>query len=460
MYQSDQVTLTRQTPLELQIVRSEAGLSLRSNFAWVLTGNLVYAACQWGMIVALAKLSNPHMVGQFALGLAIATPVLMFTNLHLRVVQASDAKRLYSFTEYLQLRIALTSAAMAVIAGVVWFGSYERRTAMVVMAVAVAKGIETLSDIHYGLFQLNDRLDQTGRSMILRGTLSVFALGVGLYLTRDVFWGCIGLALVWLTTLLLFDVRHRHRFETRSKKGGQLQRQSGSSQAGNRDHELHRKLELIRLALPLGIVATMASINLNMPRYFIHARMGEHQLGVFSATAYATVAMTLVSDALGHCAMPRLSRLYASGRLAQIRSLLFRLLAAGAAVGLAGVAIAQLMGARLLATFYSQEYAKQSRVFVMLACASAIQCISSLLNSGITSARCFRIQVPIFALAAAASALACARLVPGAGLAGGALAMVIGAVVHLVLAAAVARYLLMAPNSWMLGDRAQRGADK
>ena len=58
------------------------GLSLRSNFVWILTGNLVYAACQWGMIVALAKLGSSFMVGQFSLGLAIATPVLKFTNLH------------------------------------------------------------------------------------------------------------------------------------------------------------------------------------------------------------------------------------------------------------------------------------------------------------------------------------------------------------------------------------------
>ena len=64
------------------------GLSLRSNFAWVLTGNVIYAACQWGAIVALAKLGSSFMIGQFSLGLAIATPVLMFTNLHLRAVQA------------------------------------------------------------------------------------------------------------------------------------------------------------------------------------------------------------------------------------------------------------------------------------------------------------------------------------------------------------------------------------
>src|SRR5690349_24121955 len=116
------------------------GLSLRSNFVWILTGNLVYAACQWGMIVALAKLGSSFMVGQFSLGLAIATPVLMFTNLQLRSLQATDAMHQYSLQEYLGLRIITTLIAMVVVASITWIGGYERATAMVILAVGCAKG--------------------------------------------------------------------------------------------------------------------------------------------------------------------------------------------------------------------------------------------------------------------------------------------------------------------------------
>jgi len=198
---------------------------------------------------------------------------------------------------------------------------------------------------------------------------------------------------------------------------------------------------LMRLALPLGIVTTLASINLNMPRYFIEARMGEHELGIFSALAYATVAMTLVSDSLGHCAMPRMSRLYADGQLADFRSVLVQLSAIGCALGLSGLAIARVMGTRLLSTFYSPEYAASSPVFIQLMLATAIHCVAGMLTSGILAARCFKVQVPMFALVVAANALACYRLVPASGLAGGAKAMVIGAVVRIVLAAAVVVYL-------------------
>ena len=106
----------------------------------------------------------------------------------------------------------MTMAGLAVIGGIACFGHYEQQTKMVILAVALAKGIETLSDIHYGLFQLNDRLDQIGRSMILRGGLSVAAVSTALCVTRNVLWGCVGLALVWLAALLFFDVRRGRRF--------------------------------------------------------------------------------------------------------------------------------------------------------------------------------------------------------------------------------------------------------
>ena len=60
--------------------------SLRHNFLWTLSGNLVYATCLWGMLVVLTKLGSPGVVGRFSLAAAVATPVFMFANLQLRAV--------------------------------------------------------------------------------------------------------------------------------------------------------------------------------------------------------------------------------------------------------------------------------------------------------------------------------------------------------------------------------------
>jgi O-antigen/teichoic acid export membrane protein len=425
------------------------GLSLRSNFAWVLSGNVVFAACQWGIIVALAKLGSSLMVGQFSLGLAIATPVLMFTNLYLRTVQATDARRTYRFGEYFQLRVTMTVIGLMVITAVACLGSYQRATMMVILAVGLAKGIETLSDIHYGLFQLNDRLDQTGRSLMIRGFLSLAGLSAGLYFTHDVLWGCAGLVLAWIAAFFLFDVRRGRRF----------------AQASSQRAHLRRQWTLARLALPLGIVTTIAAVNLNMPRYFIHARLGDRQLGIYSAMAYATVAVTLVSDSLGHSAIPRLSRLYAGGRLGEFRSLLSKLAGVGFVLGLAGVTAAHMAGRPLLRIFYSPEYAARSGVFTLLMAATAIHCVAAVFTSGITSARCFRIQVPLYAAMAAANALACAVWIPRFGLAGGAMGMIVAAALQLVIGAAILGFLVLSPRrrsdiiagTTLVGDRWEPG---
>jgi O-antigen/teichoic acid export membrane protein len=161
--------------------------------------------------------------------------------------------------------------------------------------------------------------------------------------------------------------------------------------------------------------------------------------------AYATVAMILVSDSLGHCAIPRLARLYSGGQFAEFRTLLLQLVATGAGLGLAGLAAAQLLGVRLLTIFYGREYAAHHRTFLVLILATAIYCVACMFTSAITAARCFRIQAPIYMLIAGSNALACARWVPAAGLAGGAAAMALGATVHLVLGATVVGYLLRSP---------------
>src|SRR5262245_54066435 len=79
-------------------------LSLRHNFSWTLLGNGLYAACQWAIVVVLAKLGTPEMVGKFTFALSLTAPVILLANLNLRRLQATDARHEYEFGEYLGLQ--------------------------------------------------------------------------------------------------------------------------------------------------------------------------------------------------------------------------------------------------------------------------------------------------------------------------------------------------------------------
>jgi O-antigen/teichoic acid export membrane protein len=410
-------------------------LPLHLNFFWTAAGNITYALSQWGMIVILAKLTSAFMVGQFALGIAISTPAIRLANLQLRSVQVSDTHREYHFREYLGLRFATTTIALlgVIIFAIVMEESYS--TTKVICAVAAVKAIEAVSDIYYGLFQANDRLDRIGQSMILKAFLSTVAFATGLYLTRDVSWGLLSLGVSWLLLLLFFDARSSRRFL--------FPGHNASWSTTLRPHfDWSRQFTLVRLAFPLGIMMALVALNLNMPRYFVHSKFGEEQLGVFSALAYMTIATTTLADALGNSATPALARMYARGALVQMGCLLKKLLVCAVALGAAGFVVALLFGRQILQLAYGPQYAHYANLFSWLMASGGAATVASVLTAAITATRAFRYQVFIFTAVCGTNLLACWWLVPLMGLTGAAIATLVSCLVVVLLSFFVLTFLI------------------
>src|SRR5487761_2005637 len=96
----------------MRATSTKTTVSMRGNFAWMTIGNAVYAASQWGMVSVLARLGSPEIVGQYALGVAVSTPILMLAQLNLRSVIATDVKREHSFADYRGVRLISLSLAL------------------------------------------------------------------------------------------------------------------------------------------------------------------------------------------------------------------------------------------------------------------------------------------------------------------------------------------------------------
>ena len=162
---------------ESSVVR---GLSLRANFSWTFVGNSVYSACQWGALVALAKLSSPLVVGQYSLGVAIAAPVISLTGLQIRSVIASDVRETYKFGEYVGFRILSTVLAMLAILAIPIVLHSGPLMTLLTFVVGLSLAIENISDVYYARLQYIDRMDRIAISQMIRGPLSRSKLGSGM----------------------------------------------------------------------------------------------------------------------------------------------------------------------------------------------------------------------------------------------------------------------------------------
>jgi O-antigen/teichoic acid export membrane protein len=419
-------------------------LTLRVNFLWTLSGNLVYAACQWGILVVLAKVGTPQLVGEFALALAITAPVVVGAGLSLRSVQVTDATSEYLFGDYLLVRLLTTAAAAVVIVGIVWFSNYGWHTAAIILVVGLAKAFESISDIFYGLLQQHERMDRIALSMMIKGPLSLAALGAAIYLTGDLLLGVCGLAAAWLLLLVVYDARNgvsvlkvvSNSEHTPAKFGSAL---ASHLQLSWRPRAL---MTLTLLALPVGIVMALISFNTNIPRYFIQQHLGAWDLGIFAAVAYPLAAGTIVVNALGQSAAPRLARYYADLDYLAFSALMLKLLCVGLAVGMGGILLIWLAGRPILLLIYQPEYADRVDLFLWLGIAAGIGYIASFLGYAMTAARYFRAQLPVFLTVTLVTAGSCAVLIPRYQLLGAAIASILATICQVVGSAAIIDHAL------------------
>ena len=419
-------------------------LTLRRNFSWTFTGNLIYAASQWGMLVVLAKLGSPEMVGQFTLGLAVTAPVIMFTNLQLRGIQATDAKGEYVFSDYLGLRLIATALAFLIIAGITLKAGYRWETSLVIWAITLAKAFESISDVFYGLIQQHERMDRIAIALMIKGPLSLLLLGIGVSLTGSVVGGSLGLAVAWGLVLFGWDLRNGKLILNNSSQGREREDLLvADAEPANSQNPLYPRWhiktlgKLVLLALPLGLVMMLISLNTNIPRYFLERYLGERELGIFSAISYLMVAGNMVVSALGQSASPRLAKYYAAGNSTAFRTLLFKLVGVGLMLGAGGVFVAVVAGKPILTLLYKPEYAERADLFAWLMVVAGITYVASFLGYGMTAARYFRVQMPLFVLVTGSSATTCFWLIPTQGVQGAVIALIVGAIVQVSITVGV-----------------------
>lgn len=388
------------------------GRALGKSAAWAFSGNAVFTLSQAGIVALLAKLGSPATVGRYALALAIVTPIMLLTRLQLRAVLVTDVQDEYSFSDYFGVRLCTNALGLGIVAVVVAAGDYPPETSAVIMLLGLVKWVEGVSDLMFGLLQRSDRWDVISTSTAIKGLLSLPLLGAVIWQTGSLPLGLAATAGWYLVVLAAYEIPIARRL------------------AAERGEAFRPTLmvgvlwQVTRLALPLGLGATLVSLINSLPRYVVEAELGEQALGYFAAAAQLVIAGALPLLALGQAAATRLA-LYARTDAARFRRLFLVLLATAAGLGAAGVLGAMVIGDWVLAVVYRPEYARYHDLFVWLAVGAGILFISCVLGYTMTALRLFRAQVPLYLVAGGVCFAGLQWFVPTHGLLGAAYANII-----------------------------------
>ncbi len=405
------------------------GPSLRSGAAWTFLGTTVAMAAQGGIMMALAKLGTPEIVGQYALAVAMVGPVILLTNLNLRAVQATDARHENPFVSYVGLRLCgLLTAAVACVA-ISLVSRVGAVSLAAVMLVYLARAFDGVSDVIAGLLQNHERLDLMSRSRALQSVCQFAAITLAFWATGNLLWAlAAGAASVALTT-----------FTYDASCARQMLAEDGAAplplvpavQRGLATWSFFDTRRLFWTALPLGIVAGLDSLTVNVPRYIVEHFQGKEALAFFAAAAYMMFLGAAAIDAMAAPARPRLAKLFLHD-LPGFRWLVLRIAFLAGMCGAAAWLICFLWGRQLLTLLYTAEYAEHANVLSWLMVAAAIWYVAGIFSTAVTATRSFRIQMPIMVASLSVTGVVCFLLMPSYGLTGAAWSVIVGMIVRLL----------------------------
>lgn len=252
---------------------SETGLSLKSNMIWNSIGSLTYFGCQWLITILVVRMSDSfEAAGTLSLAMSIANIFTPFALFRMRAYQVSDLSGEVKTSEYMGFR--LLTCSLALIACTAYSALTCTPSAMPsIFIYLLFKTVEQVIDVIAGLEQQRSRLDLAGKSLMMRGALTLLSFSIALQLTSSIEVAITSMLLVSILVLLTYDARNASRFDSLFPRW-------------NRSKFSH----LFAQCLPVVMASIAAGAAMTFPKQHLEALYGTEMLGIYSSIA-APVAL-------------------------------------------------------------------------------------------------------------------------------------------------------------------------
>ena len=394
-------------------------LLLLKKAKWLVGGNFVFAFSQWVILIFFARMTNQENLGQYALALAIVTPIFAVGNLQLRPLYILDvnSEQKYTYTHFYYLRLICSFIALACC---LVLGLFFNVSILVLLLVGLLKFFESYSDIIYAYYNAHDQTQLISKSLFLKGTLSVLAVAVGLYLF-DFYTALILFLIVYLVVWLFIDNLYIQKTQEIKK--------------------MSLDLGMMKSAIPMGISLGIVTLQSNIPRLFLDQYASIEAVGIFTVLSYFIIVGSIFINSICQYLSPRLTHAWNHNR-AYFKKLLSMVLLIAGGLGLIAIFLSYFMGEFVLNLVYGAEYIAYADAFVLTMVAGFILYLATVLGYTLTAIGFIKQQVYLFSIVLIFSVLVSYLCIPEYGIIGGIYTLMVSYLVQCVLSLLVVLFRL------------------
>lgn len=250
----------------------------KSEIIWNTLGSFVESLLSAVLLMFCTRLNGTEIAGMFSISFATATILNAIGDFGIRIYQVTDTNRKYKFGDYLLARVFVVITMVIIGILFVNISGYTAEKLWICIALIIFKVIDNLSETYQGEFQLKNRLDLGGKSMVIRVSSSLIVFFITDVITKNVIFSCITFVLTNLTLFLLWDVRILSKFQKLEIK-----------------YDKNNIKEILLDCLPLAISTGLSLYIINATKYAID-NFGDYTMQTYFNVIYMpTFVINLVS---------------------------------------------------------------------------------------------------------------------------------------------------------------------
>lgn len=250
----------------------------KSEIIWNTLGSFVESLLSAVLLMFCTRLNGTEIAGMFSISFATATILNAIGDFGIRIYQVTDTNRKYKFGDYLLARVFVVITMVIIGILFVNISGYTAEKLWICIALIMFKVIDNLSETYQGEFQLRNRLDLGGKSMVIRVSSSLIIFFITDVITKNVIFSCITFVLTNLTLFLLWDVRILSKFQKLEIK-----------------YDKNNIKEILLECLPLAISTGLSLYIINATKYAID-NFGDYTMQTYFNVIYMpTFVINLVS---------------------------------------------------------------------------------------------------------------------------------------------------------------------
>lgn len=354
----------------MEFTRSEK--PLKANMAWNSIGSLTYFGCQWLITILVVRLSESYeQAGILSLAMSVANIFTPFALYRMRAYQVSDVKNDFSTSEYMGLRIITVSSALAVCMVYACF-TCSPSSLLAIFLYLCFKSTELFIDVMQGLLQKHMRLDYAGKSMIVRGGLSVASFAGTLFFTDSLELAIASMIAVSMVVALLIDIPAARCFDSLKPC-----------------FSISNFRYVLLQCLPVVIASVATGAAMSVSKQLLGSLQGENVLGIYSSVAAPVAIVQLGASYIYSPILGRFANFHLKHDKRAFFDLLARISIAIAVIAIGCAAVFQWFGPAVVTLLYGAETASYCYLLLPMIVCSVLTAYQLFLSDLLLSIREF-----------------------------------------------------------------------